>query len=128
LVTVNPSFQPKELHYVLSQSKSCGVFYLPSFRGNPMQQSLEQVLPELPLVREVVSLERLTEFVATGDAATPLPDVSPSDPVQIQYTSGTTGFPKGALLHHRGITNNARFGAERLRVNGDSVYLNPMPL
>ena len=48
--------------------------------------------------------------------------------MQIQYTSGTTGFPKGAFLHHLGITNNARFGAERLRIDSDSVYLNPMPL
>jgi fatty-acyl-CoA synthase len=128
LVTVNPSFQPKELHYVLSQSKSSGIFYLPSFRGNPMQQSLEQVLPQLPLIREVVSLEGFDDFKATAKAATPLPSVEPSDPVQIQYTSGTTGFPKGAYLHHRGITNNARFVAERLGVEAGSVYVNPMPL
>jgi fatty-acyl-CoA synthase len=128
LVTVNPSFQAKELHYVLSQSKASGVFYLPSFRGNPMQQSLEQALPRLPLVREVVSFERFDELMASADPATPLPAVAPSDPVQIQYTSGTTGFPKGAYLHHRGITNNARFVAERLRVEPGSVYVNPMPL
>jgi fatty-acyl-CoA synthase len=128
LVTVNPSFQPKELHYVLSQSRSSGIFYLPSFRGNPMQESLDQVLPQVPLVREVVSLERLTELMDSADPSARLPAVEPSDPVQIQYTSGTTGFPKGAYLHHRGITNNARFVAERLRVAADSVYVNPMPL
>ena len=44
-----------------------------------------------------------------------LPEVTPDDPVQIQYTSGTTGFPKGALLHHRGITNNARHFADGSR-------------
>jgi fatty-acyl-CoA synthase len=128
LVTVNPAFQVKELHYVLSQSKSSGVFYLPSFRGNPMQESLMQVLPQLPLLRDTISFGRFADFVATADASTPLPEVSPTDPVQIQYTSGTTGFPKGALLQHRGITNNARLGAERLGVGPDSVYLNPMPL
>ena len=128
LVTVNPAFQAKELHYVLSQSKSSGIFFLPSFRGNPMQESLAQVLPQLPLLRESISLESFGDFVSTARTSTPLPDVAPGDPVQIQYTSGTTGFPKGALLHHRGITNNARFVSERLRVDADSVYVNPMPL
>ena len=52
--------------------------------------------------------------MASADPDTELPEVSPDDPVQIQYTSGTTGFPKGAYLHHRGITNNARFTLERL--------------
>ncbi len=68
-----------------------------------------QVLPQLPLLRETVSFERFDRVRRHRRAAsTPLPEVSPADPVQIQYTSGTTGFPKGALLHHRGITNNAR--------------------
>ena len=49
-------------------------------------------------------------------------------PVQIQYTSGTTGFPKGALLHHRGITNNARHFVERLGMKPGGGYVNPMPL
>src|SRR5205085_10112123 len=57
-----------------------------------------------------------------------LPDVSPTDTVQILYTSGTTGFPKGAMLHHRGIVNNARFCAQRLGVTAGEVWLNPMPL
>jgi len=48
--------------------------------------------------------------------------------VQIQYTSGTTGFPKGALLHHRGITNNARFVAERLGENQHTVNICCLPM
>ena len=55
LVTVNPAYQPKELHYVLSQSGASGIFYLPEFRGNPMGQSLDQVKGDLPaLARDVV--------------------------------------------------------------------------
>ena len=54
--------------------------------------------------------------------STPLPEVSPTDPVQIQYTSGTTGLPKGALLHHRGIINNARFIAERCGMGGLGLH------
>jgi fatty-acyl-CoA synthase len=57
-----------------------------------------------------------------------LPHVRPEDPSQIQYTSGTTGFPKGALLHHRGITNNARLIAQRLQAPSGGTWLNPMPL
>jgi fatty-acyl-CoA synthase len=54
--------------------------------------------------------------------------VHPEDEVQIQYTSGTTGFPKGAVLRHRGITNNARFCAGILQAGPGEVWVNPMPL
>ena len=128
LVTVNPAYQPQELEYVLKQSRAAGIFYLPTFRGNPMQQSLDQILPNLPDLREVISFEDFDAFMASADPHQRLPEVHPDDPVQIQYTSGTTGFPKGAYLHHRGITNNARFVAERLCLEPGGTYINPMPL
>ncbi len=128
LVTVNPAYQPKELEYVLRQSRSSGIFYLRSFRGNPMEESLKQVADGLPELRELIAFDEFEEFVASAPDDVELPDVIPDDPVQIQYTSGTTGFPKGAYLHHRGITNNARFVAERLGVKVGDTYVNPMPL
>ena len=128
LVTVNPAYQPKELHYVLQQSRSSGIFYLPAFRGNPMGRSLEAVRKDLTELRKTISFDEWDDFLASADPATSLPEVSPDDPVQIQYTSGTTGFPKGAYLHHRGITNNARLFGERLGVSDGDVYVNPMPL
>ena len=128
LVTVNPAYQKKELDYVLRQSKSAGIFYLPAFRGNPMGQMVEAVAADLPVLRKRVSFADWQAFVDSADPSTPLPDVMPDDPVQIQYTSGTTGFPKGAFLHHRGITNNARLCGERLGVSVGDVYVNPMPL
>ena len=130
LVTVNPAYQPEELRYVLGQSRAAGLFFVPTFRGNPMQAHLERVRDALPELREVVHLDRhgWAEFLDSAEAATVLPDVSPDDPVQIQYTSGTTGFPKGAYLHHRGITNNARFVVDRLGLRAGGVYVNPMPL
>jgi fatty-acyl-CoA synthase len=57
-----------------------------------------------------------------------LPDPDPRDPVMIQYTSGTTGFPKGALLHHRGLVNNGAHTADRMGVRDGSVLVAVMPL
>ena len=128
VVTVNPAYRPAELAYVLGQSRSSGVFLVESFRGNPMSASLEQVRPDLPDLRDVVRFEDWDDFTGSAPDDVALPDVRPGDPAQIQYTSGTTGFPKGAHLHHRGITNNARFTAQRFEVADGDVWLNPMPL
>lgn len=128
LVTVNPAYQAQELKYVLEQSRAAGIFYLPNFRGNPMGGHLDSVLPDLPDLREVVSFDDLEEWVAATPDGVELPTVEPDDAVQIQYTSGTTGFPKGAYLHHRGLTNNAAHFADRLGMELGGCYVNPMPL
>lgn len=70
----------------------------------------------------------MSAFCGSASATEQLPNVHPDDPTQVQYTSGTTGVPKGAVLHHRGLTNNARFIAGRLEVYGDDVWVNPNPL
>src|SRR5438045_1658231 len=127
LVTVNPAYQPQELHYVLSQSRSAGLFHVATYRGNPMAESVEQVRPDLPELREVFSLESLESFTRTGPDSQSLPVVDPNDPAWILYTSGTTGFPKGALLHHRGVTNDSRLWAERLGFRKGDTYVSPMP-
>jgi fatty-acyl-CoA synthase len=127
LVTVNPAYRPAELAYVLNQSDAAGIFLVPEFRS-PMGKFLDEVRPGLPGLREVVYLTDWAEFLATAPEQAALPDVRPDDIAQIQYTSGTTGFPKGAELHHRGLTNNARFYAERIALQPGEVYVNPMPL
>jgi fatty-acyl-CoA synthase len=128
LVTVNPAYKPGELKYVLEQSGAAGVFLLPEFRGNPMAESLASVRDELPQLREAIAFTEFDEFLASGSPAQQLPDVTPDDPAQIQYTSGTTGFPKGALLHHRGLTNNGRLCLGRFGLEPGDVYVNPFPL
>jgi fatty-acyl-CoA synthase len=128
LVTVNPAYKPGELKYVLEQSGSAGIFLLPEFRGNPMAQSLETLRGQLPGLRETISFSEFDAFLSSGASTEPLPDVGPDDPVQIQYTSGTTGFPKGAQLHHRGLTNNARMALGRLELSPGEVFVNPFPL
>ena len=128
LVTVNPAYQAAELTHVLGQSRAVGLVLAPDYRGRSLLAVAEQVRPGLPLLREVISLTKWSAFVASGDSARALPDVSPDDIAQIQYTSGTTGFPKGALLHHRGLVNNANLFARRLGAAPGDVWLNPMPL
>jgi fatty-acyl-CoA synthase len=128
LVTVNPAFQAREVAYVLTQSKASGCFVLPEFRGNPMLATLESVRPELTELRDVIRLDEWDEFMASAPDDTVLPVVTPDDPAQIQYTSGTTGFPKGALLHHRGICNNGKHTALLAGSAQGVAFLNPMPL
>src|SRR5450759_2773677 len=123
LVTVNPAYKPGELKYVLEQSGSAGIFLLPEFRGNPMAQSLETLRGQLPGLRETISFSEFDAFLSSGASTEPLPDVGPDDPVQIQYTSGTTGFPKGAVLHHRGLTNTARMTLGRFEFAAGEAYV-----
>jgi fatty-acyl-CoA synthase len=128
LVTVNPSYRASELTFVLKQSRASGIFLVPEYRGQRLADILDQARSGLPDLREVVPFSEWAAFCATGSANQPLPSVQPDDAAQIQYTSGTTGFPKGAVLHHRGITNSARFWAQRQGVAAGDVLVNPMPL
>jgi fatty-acyl-CoA synthase len=128
LVTVNPAYRSKELEYVLRQSRASGIFLVPGFRGNPMASCLEEVRPGLDGLRETVLFTEWDGFVASAPPSARLPDVRPTDPAQMQYTSGTTGFPKGALLRHRGITNNARIWAILTGLEAGDVYVSPMPM
>jgi fatty-acyl-CoA synthase len=128
LVTVNPAYEAAELGYVLRQSRSAGLIHAASYRGKPMAATLAQVPGELPDLREVVALENWEAFLAAGETDTTLPAVSPRDLAQIQYTSGTTGFPKGVLLHHHALVNNARFTMQRLGGGPADVLVWPLPL
>jgi fatty-acyl-CoA synthase len=127
LVTVNPAYKARELEYVLRQSRSAGLFHSESFRGNPMARWVTEVRAALPGLREVVAFEEWDRFLERGEAARELPKVSADDPAQIQYTSGTTGDPKGALLHHRGLTNNSRIYGELIGAGSGDVYAHAMP-
>ena len=129
LVTVNPGFRQEEVQYVLSQSRSAGVLVMPEFRGNAMLAAVEAVQPECPELREIIRFDEWDELLASGDTAdVELPDIDPTDPVMIQYTSGTTGFPKGALLHHRGLVNNGTATIDRMGIEDGAIQITTMPL
>ena len=128
LVTINPALRAPEVEYVLGQSRAHGVVLAPAYRGADLAEALAQVRGQLPSLREVISLADWDSFAGSGSPTERLAEVRPGDAAQIQYTSGTTGFPKGAVLRHRGITNNARFAEEILQAGAGDVWINPMPL
>ncbi|WP_043287139.1 AMP-binding protein [Paraburkholderia oxyphila] len=128
LVTVNPAYLPKELVDVLRRSNATGIVLCPEYRGRDCMAILNEIRAEIPDVREVISLANWSAFLDSGKSTRSLPHVSPDDVAQIQYTSGTTGFPKGAELTHRGLVNNGRFYANVIGANAQDVWVNPMPL
>ncbi|HEV7234298.1 MAG TPA: AMP-binding protein [Sphingorhabdus sp.] len=128
LVTVNPGYQPRELKFVLEQSRAVGLFLISEFRGNPMAKIAAEVAADIPAIREVIDMEDHAALYRQAAPTGSLPQVDPRDPVQIQYTSGTTGFPKGVVLHHHGITNNARHFFARIGGFERETVLSIMPL
>jgi len=127
LVTVNPAYQKRELAYVLEQSRSEAIYYVESFRGNPMGSIVDEVCGELATVEHRILLTDHDALFAGHDRGT-LREVTPRDHVQIQYTSGTTGFPKGALLHHWGLVQNGLDTMRRAGVREGDAFVHYMPL
>lgn len=129
VVTVNPSFQASEVSYVIGQSGAVALFLVKSYRGNPISDIAVQVQAEQPGLRDIIDMQEADQFWAEPtEMPSQLPKVDDTDSAQIQYTSGTTGFPKGALLHHRGLLNNGFLAGQRLNMDKETIYLNMMPL
>jgi fatty-acyl-CoA synthase len=123
VVTANPALRAAELRYVLEQSRSSALFHTAEFRGSDMTAIARQATG-LP----TFCFADWQDTVRIHEGEGVLPAVDPGDAAQIQYTSGTTGFPKGALLHHRGLVTNARFMIDRTRLPYRGALLSAMPL
>jgi fatty-acyl-CoA synthase len=128
VVPIPLAVRSRELHHLLGQSGSSGLFLVPDHRGVEMAGVAAQVDRDLPALREIIDLTCWSEILSAGSSNEPLPFVAPSDPAQLMFTSGSTGLPKGALLHHHGITNASRFVAAGMGVGAGDVWLNFMPL
>jgi fatty-acyl-CoA synthase len=128
LVTVNPAYRSDELEYVLRHSRARGVIVAREHRGSPLAEMVAGLRTRLPEMRELIVLNDWASFCASGLPDQRLPEVDPGQPAQILYTSGTTGRPKGAVLHHRGLTNNARLSFQALGAREGEVAVNPFPL
>jgi fatty-acyl-CoA synthase len=130
LVNVNPAYRTSELEYVLCQSGCRLLVSARAFKTSDYAAMVEEVAPRCPELERTVFLDTPSwdELVAEGDADVALPaDLQFDDPINIQYTSGTTGFPKGATLTHHNILNNAFFIGEACGYTQEDRVCIPVP-
>ncbi|WP_371645861.1 AMP-binding protein [Streptomyces sp. NBC_00597] len=135
LVTVNPAYRSHEVEYVLRQAGIRLLVAAERFKTSDYAGMIEEVGPRCPELEFTVLLERpewsaLLERGRAGDPADLVraaAELSPDDPVNIQYTSGTTGFPKGATLSHHNILNNGFFVGELCHYTEEDRVCIPVP-
>ena len=128
LVAVSPASRSHELGYVLQQSDSVGIIYTKTMGKTDCAALLEALRPECPKLREVIAFDDWTDIGKPTVNPQPLPTVKPRQPAMIQYTSGTTGKPKGALIAHYSLVNATKTIETTFELERHSVWLNTVPL
>ena len=138
LVNVNPSYRTHEFAYAVNQSGMRLLLASSQFKSSDYRAMVEEVVgaagSDFPLERTVyLDTDDWTELVAGGvelpenAVAERLAALTPDDPINIQYTSGTTGYPKGATLSHRNILNNGYFTTELVNFTHEDRLCIPVP-
>jgi fatty-acyl-CoA synthase len=134
LVNINPAYRTHELEYALNQSGISFLILAAGFRQTDYRAMLAEVKGRCPVLREALVLEDGWDALrrdASKVSADELNQVEPSlqfdDPINIQYTSGTTGFPKGATLTHHNLLNNGFFIGETLKYSEKDRVCIPVP-
>jgi len=134
LVNINPAYQSSELSYVLQQSGVNLLVSALSVKGKSYKKLIYEVWPLCDELKDVVFLDTdWGDFLIAGKSVTEAQlltvenSLQPADPINIQYTSGTTGFPKGATLSHLNILNNGYFIGRRLNYTADERVCIPVP-
>ncbi|MGH2915293.1 MAG: AMP-binding protein [Solirubrobacteraceae bacterium] len=135
LVNVNPAYRTAELEYALAQSGCRMLVAASQFKGADYGAMIAQVRPGCEQLERVVLLdgpewdELLSGASGVGEDElhARADSLKPTDPINIQYTSGTTGFPKGATLTHVNVLNNAFFVGEHCRYTHEDRVCIPVP-
>ena len=124
-VPVNTRFKAAELAFCLRQADCKAVFYARRFLGIDFESMVREAAPQCPLLERIVPVDAGLP-AATIDAGIGA-DVRPDDPLLIQFTSGTTAYPKGVLLTHDNMLRNAWAAGSRIGVRPDDRYFNCRP-
>ncbi|HEY7641640.1 MAG TPA: AMP-binding protein [Steroidobacteraceae bacterium] len=142
LVTINPAYRTSELEYALNKVGCKALVLAPSFKTSDYAAMLEQIRSKVPLLRSAILTDatpragflRYQDVESSGTAEDLervrqlRPQLQPEDPINIQFTSGTTGLPKGATLSHHNIVNNGYFVAKRMTFTEKDRLCIPVPL
>src|ERR1700730_1979989 len=135
LVNVNPAYRTHELAYVLKQSGARTLISARAFKTSDYVSMVDEVRAETAELQEVLFLDTddwqdlkgRADTVPVDDLRARMAALDNNQPINIQYTSGTTGFPKGATLSHRNILNNGFFATELLNLGPDDRLCIPVP-
>jgi fatty-acyl-CoA synthase len=134
LVNINPAYRTTELEYALNQSGTSLLILAAGFRQADYVAMLAEVKGRCPALREALVLEDGWDALKRDATKTSVEDLRAlevslqfDDPINIQYTSGTTGFPKGATLTHHSILNNGYFIGEKLKYSEQDRVCIPVP-
>jgi len=128
MVNINPAYRTHEVEYVLKQAGISLLFASLSHKASDYRAMVEEVRGGCPQLRETVFIgdPGWDALIARGTPV-PFPELSCDDPINIQYTSGTTGFPKGATLSHHNILNNGYFVGELIAYSEQDRVCVPVP-
>jgi fatty-acyl-CoA synthase len=135
LVNINPAYRTHELEYALSKSGCRMLISAVAFRTSAYRTMVEEVRPRLDRLEQVVylgspewdALLRAGDALPAGVLEARAAELSFDQPINIQYTSGTTGYPKGATLSHYNIVNNGYFVGEGCRYTDHDRVCVPVP-
>jgi fatty-acyl-CoA synthase len=135
LVNINPAYRTHELAYVLKQSGIRTLISATSFKTSDYMSMIDEVRADTPELREVLylgtddwrELQQRAAEVPDRELGARLESLDNNQPINIQYTSGTTGFPKGATLSHRNILNNGYFTTDLIKFGPDDRLCIPVP-